>query len=231
MIQLNKRRQCTACGVNGTVGKASLIQLCQKIKNIYNKWEKSISLPFSTKLGPFFDVHIVLFFGAPSPGGQEQVGSWLWNSLRLIELPDNRHATILSLVFRGCSIPLWGSVSKSLCWGRLTGVAMRRLNSCGHQACVGHRDTTMRASALSLSNFFRHLAIKQKGGNRWANIPVHAKEKASTWLAPGSGFQEAYLSNWEFNLEAKRSVPGVPQILEIFWKTSYLRCHSVRSLT
>ena len=34
---------------------------------------------------------------------------------------------------------------------------MRRLNSCGHQVCVGHRDTTMRASALSLSSFFKHL--------------------------------------------------------------------------
>ena len=46
------------------------------------------------------------------------------------------------------------------------GVAKRRFNKCGHWACVGHRGTTMEPSALSFSNFFRHLGIKQKGGNR-----------------------------------------------------------------
>ena len=51
------------CSVNGNVGKAFLIEFYQEIKDIYNKWEKLISLPFSTKLGPFFDVRIVLFFG------------------------------------------------------------------------------------------------------------------------------------------------------------------------
>ena len=43
---------------------------------------------------------------------------------------------------------------------------MRKFNSCGHQAGVGHRGTTMGPSAPSLSNFVRHLTIKQKGGNR-----------------------------------------------------------------
>ena len=53
------------CGVNGTVGKAFLVQFCQEIKDVYNKWEKLISLPFSTKFGPFFNVDIVLFFWCP----------------------------------------------------------------------------------------------------------------------------------------------------------------------
>ena len=151
---MNKRGQCTACGVNYTVGVQQVGEIVQfafqhQTWSIFLCVHRTIFRPVWWLIAKF-----LAFYRTP----------WL-----------QKCHHILNLVFRGCSIPLWGSISKSSCLGRITGVAMRRFDSCGHQACVGHRGTTIWPSAPSLSNFFRHLAIKQKGGSQIRKYPCPCK--------------------------------------------------------
>ena len=48
-------------------------------------------------------------------------------------------------------------------------------------------------------------------------------------VAPGSGRQDIYLSNWQFNQEANKSIVGVPKIFVNASKAKGESFHSVLS--
>lgn len=159
----NNRRNCRSCCIYGGVTQALIVRGHEEVQAIIYLWWTVSNASLMTKCQPFFNVCLVLFLCAHSPGGHKDLGN-VWRNIVLCKGFLESGQTIRCILFcSGCTC--WLACCSRLFEGFIIqGWLHSSCSACENQVWVGHTGMIKIPFAWSCAIFCRHLGIRLKGG-------------------------------------------------------------------